>query len=130
MRGIHRGPVNSPHKRPVTRKMFPFDDVVMSRWVSRHYPSGYLQSGFKYCCPILSTMLISFKSIRHPDRLIMRWWRKHIKILLTHIYIYICYERIILVTGSGLKHVQRTIVTKPSADCALNQTLMRFACPP
>ena len=27
--GIHRGPVNSPHKRPVTRKMFLFDDVIM-----------------------------------------------------------------------------------------------------
>ena len=27
--GIHRGPVNSPHKCPVTRKMFPFDDVIM-----------------------------------------------------------------------------------------------------
>ena len=28
-RGIHRGRVNSPHKGPVTRKMFPFDDVIM-----------------------------------------------------------------------------------------------------
>ena len=27
--GIHRGPVNYPHKWPVTRKMFPFDDVIM-----------------------------------------------------------------------------------------------------
>ena len=27
--GIHRGPVNSPHKGPVTRKIFPFDDVIM-----------------------------------------------------------------------------------------------------
>ena len=27
--GIHRRPVNSPHKGPVTRKMFPFDDVIM-----------------------------------------------------------------------------------------------------
>ena len=27
--GIHRGPVNSPHEWPVTRKMFPFDDVIM-----------------------------------------------------------------------------------------------------
>ena len=27
--GIHRGPVNSPHKWPVTQKMFPFDDVIM-----------------------------------------------------------------------------------------------------
>ena len=30
VRRIHRGPVNSPHKWPVTRKMFPFDDVIMS----------------------------------------------------------------------------------------------------
>ena len=29
VRGIHRWSVNSPHKRPVTRKMFPFDDVIM-----------------------------------------------------------------------------------------------------
>ena len=29
VRGIHRCPVNSPHKGPVTRKMFPFDDVIM-----------------------------------------------------------------------------------------------------
>ena len=28
---IHRGPVNFPHKWPVTRKMFPFDDVIMYR---------------------------------------------------------------------------------------------------
>ena len=26
---IHRWPMNSPHKWPVTRKMFPFDDVIM-----------------------------------------------------------------------------------------------------
>ena len=29
VRGIHRGPVNSPHKWPVTQKMFSFDDVIM-----------------------------------------------------------------------------------------------------
>ena len=29
VRGIHRWPVNSPHKWPVTRKMFPFDDVII-----------------------------------------------------------------------------------------------------
>ena len=27
--GIHRWPVNSPHKLPVTREMFPFDDVFV-----------------------------------------------------------------------------------------------------
>ena len=34
--GIHRGPVNSPHKWPVTRKMFPFDDVIMAKKVWNH----------------------------------------------------------------------------------------------
>ena len=29
VRGIHRSPVNSPHKGPVPRKMFPFDDIIM-----------------------------------------------------------------------------------------------------
>ena len=32
VQGIHRGPVNSPHKWPVTRKMIPFDDVIMLYW--------------------------------------------------------------------------------------------------
>ena len=32
VREIHRGPVNFPHKWPVTRKMFPFDDVIMSNF--------------------------------------------------------------------------------------------------
>ena len=30
VRGIHRGPVNSPPKWPVTRKMFPCDDLIMA----------------------------------------------------------------------------------------------------
>ena len=30
VRGIHRSPVNPPHKGPVTRKMFPFEDVIMT----------------------------------------------------------------------------------------------------
>ena len=32
--GIHRWPVNSPHKWPVTRKMFAFDYVVMLQYCS------------------------------------------------------------------------------------------------
>ena len=44
VKGIHRWPVDSPHKGPVTQKMFPFDDVVtemghimmMSEMASNH----------------------------------------------------------------------------------------------
>ena len=33
VRGIHRWLVNTPHKGPVTRKTFPFDDVIMISWL-------------------------------------------------------------------------------------------------
>ena len=38
VRGLHRWPVNSPHKWTVTRKMFPFDDVIMIHTPVRHCP--------------------------------------------------------------------------------------------
>ena len=44
VRGIHRGPVNSPHKEPVTRKMFPFDEVIMFQ---RERNSEHKSGGFK-----------------------------------------------------------------------------------
>ena len=35
VKGIHCWPVNSLHKGPVRRKIFPFDDVIMSQSISR-----------------------------------------------------------------------------------------------
>ena len=52
VRGVRWWPVNSPHKGPVTRKMFSFDGVIMKplsglrRQVCRYYPCC-LNSG---CC--------------------------------------------------------------------------------
>ena len=40
-RGIHRLLVNSPHKGPVTRKMFIFDDVIVIRYLER--TSAYIK---------------------------------------------------------------------------------------
>ena len=42
VRGIHRFPVNSPHKGPVLRKMFPFDDVIMWRFTLIPFASWFL----------------------------------------------------------------------------------------
>ena len=57
VRGIHRWPVNSPHKGPVTRKMFPFDDVIvpvciclldnMRHWV---FPTEWAYNFGVICC--------------------------------------------------------------------------------
>ena len=44
-RGIHRGPVNSPHKWPVTRKMFPLMTSSCTHWdfgFSNHRPRNCL----------------------------------------------------------------------------------------
>ena len=35
--GIHQWPVNSPHKGPVTQKMFPFDNVIILVWCTACY---------------------------------------------------------------------------------------------
>ena len=40
VRGINRWPVYSPHKGPVTRKMFPFDDVIMHDWWWTNYANS------------------------------------------------------------------------------------------
>ena len=45
--GIHRWPVNSPHKWPVTREIFPFDDVIM---MLPHAPE-FCHSFSKACHP-------------------------------------------------------------------------------
>ena len=47
VRGIHRWLVNSPHKGPVTRKIFPFDDVIMTLLLYNSIPWRCL-----FHCPI------------------------------------------------------------------------------
>ena len=56
--GIHRGPVNSPHKWPVTRKMFPFDDVIMF----------YFGSIMFLCCTLLCFCLVWLRNYAHIPR--------------------------------------------------------------
>ena len=41
VRGIQQWPANSPHKGPVTRKMFPFDDVIMMSRSARQCSISY-----------------------------------------------------------------------------------------
>ena len=47
VQGIHRWPVNSPHKWPVTREVFPFDDVIMfSKTAVEILGHGWIMSSF------------------------------------------------------------------------------------
>ena len=58
VREIHRGPVNSPHKWPVTRKMFSFDDVIMISGCHRGDRSRMDWPSLEYAMRIIS---VSFK---------------------------------------------------------------------
>ena len=80
VRGIHRWPMNSPHKGPVTPKMFPFDDVIMEdiymTWVhyglmskqSKTQPNRVHVYGDVYC---ISDEIVKIKPHNkfhaHPD---------------------------------------------------------------
>ena len=55
------GPVNSPHKWPVTRKMFPFDDVIMR---AKHIPHQR-QTWIHYSLEWLSAYTISHKMLTY-----------------------------------------------------------------
>ena len=50
VRGIHRRPVISPHKWPVTRKRFSFDDVIMSTKFSQNYMGREASQARKQVC--------------------------------------------------------------------------------
>ena len=70
--GIHRGPVNSTHKWPVTRKMFPFDDVIM----------GFFQLKDWYICQWsgiswITKLFVANWSRRHFQHFIISFWCRH-----------------------------------------------------
>ena len=50
VRGIHRWPVNSPHKWPVKPKMIPFDDVIMLPVIIRMVCLWLENSDFVHGC--------------------------------------------------------------------------------
>ena len=69
VRGIHRWPVNSSHKRPVTRKMFPFDDVIMHLFdkfigvTLKYVPWCYLQLNVALVVSLCYGNIIWFLSV-------------------------------------------------------------------
>ena len=64
VRGIHRGPVNYPHKWPVTRKMFPFDDVIMQSCVTMAWPLTCVFLSFDFY-PVHFTYVWDARSKKH-----------------------------------------------------------------
>ena len=93
VRGNHRGPLNSPHKWPVTRKMFPFDDVIMNsvdtscapqRLHSAEQTKSKQRSGYIYDMmsrPPLNYLLWGWLMVVRWQRC---WFEKHVRSLWRH----------------------------------------------
>ena len=107
VRGIHRSPVNSSHKGPVTGKMFPFDDVIMGcLWTRR---SRSIKRCILYCCTDSSEPYIDVRR-RYENELIE--WR-----ILGHHWFY-----------NGLSPIRRQAVIKLNDDSLLSESLgMNFS---
>ena len=61
--GNSPGPVNSSHKGPVTRKFFPFDDVIMRQ---RKYGLSFqspLDSAKTFACAVMTLGMIQYKDV-------------------------------------------------------------------
>ena len=72
--GIHRGPVNSPHKWPVTRKMFPFDDVIMENVSLTHPP---VVNGCLKHANLALQFWTGTSAMSHITSLIMTFWKSN-----------------------------------------------------
>ena len=59
VRGIHRWPGNSPYKGPVTRKMFPFDAVIMHHLQLSRHPQAMVTMCGSYIYKVMRQGLIS-----------------------------------------------------------------------
>ena len=72
VRGLHRSPVNSPHKGPVMRKFFPFHDVVMRTCVHLT-PVLECREVAAYCC-LLHAGFATPCLLRHNARIPIPCW--------------------------------------------------------
>ena len=95
--GIQRGPANSPHKWPVTRKMFPFDDVIMIAWKpeNRHDASFVLSGAISDSKVGLMTTLCIQCIFHLTDRCGNKWrshdW-KHVQLQEQRVYTHFQYH--------------------------------------
>ena len=129
VRGIHWWPVNSPHKKLVTRKMFPFDDVIMNKNIVkegteyRYDPHYFHRDGevWLICCEFrVCTMFYIWRFMLYTT--IFYIWRSITKPfgmcpfkLLNSIYTYVRFSKNVMI--ETVKKWQMTITKSQVITC-------------
>ena len=89
--GIHRWPVNSPHKGSVTRKMFPLDDVIMSANVApESATTWYISWGIRYALRIYISIIHLKQKLKSSLAIYM--YREHLQIKTCVLFCEFCYQ--------------------------------------
>ena len=113
VRGIHRRPVNSPHKWPVTREVFPFDDVIM-QWTLKQLRSTAISIVSSPNGPILLTSGVRARISKYipADRC------NHLSMLHALYWLHIWKNRYLI--------IQETLIVKPYNFFSLCATLCNY----
>ena len=126
--GIHRWPVNSPHKWPETRKMFPFDDVIMWRWplINDRQYGGRAECGIPLAIPRVNLFragdaFMGQSTGRNPDG----YWQSLLLLnssLPSAAYLHQRTMSTLLMAGNGLSPVRRHAITRYECWLIVNWT--------
>ena len=109
VRRIHRWPVNSPHEEPVTRKMFPFNDVIMDLYLT--------QCNRKLTPQYLNVAMQSMWS---------RWFTKYYEIFYNHISeLNSIYENnwVSISKRNFFQSYMSVVITNPCLERRINKTI-------
>ena len=98
VREIHRGPLNFPHKWPVTRKIFPFDDVIMNNSHKIKVTSGTESVNIH----INLKIYVIWMDLKHAMELVFYIWKKELVFYMYKKTGYICVICHICLSPDGL----------------------------
>ena len=100
--GNSPGPVNSPHKGPVTRKMFPFDDVIMTMAVVAADALTPIVLAMKYTrIPVVNYLCHCWVDKCHKKQIIYYASWKHQAYTEISLCIFPSYRILIMYTAGG-----------------------------
>ena len=113
VRGIHRWPVNSPHKRPVTRNFFPFDDVIMYtlRSINTDMPLPHLSVCFVLILCFVSFLWLGTNWVYPLSLLCWHWYDTHVIVSLS-MYISGCFQHrtCVIITSICVLFLNKNII--------------------
>ena len=104
--GNSPGPVNSPHKGPVTRKMFPFDDAIMNSAASIPLRAKFFRGNIN--------IYLHFMSFLHIDlTLIWKHWTSNM--LVRHMLSSVCLRLSHCSQISFIQYMELWVFSLPSS---------------